>query len=179
MSNRGHYGALALAAVIAAGLVGLGCDEEPRHGEQHTENRPATPETPGADEEGDEPQTGAERSELERHTDETMDQCIEVVEQVMDCTGDDEFHAMVTGEDGGEPIGDWTEERLERAAFFWQEAGGLRLTCEQVFESETAEAFQNEETLARLAEESGTECVDYGQMLIDTGALEALSRIDI
>ncbi|MFW5966051.1 MAG: hypothetical protein ACOCV2_00980 [Persicimonas sp.] len=177
MSYCRPYGSLALAAILAAGLVGLGCDEEPRRGEQPTENRPAMPESPGADDGDDERQTGAERSELERHTDETMEQCIEVVEQVMDCTGNNEFHDIVTGEGGGEPIGDWSEKRLERAAFFWQETGGRRLTCEKMFERDI-EAFRDEETLDRMAEERGSDCVDFADVLIEAGALEALSEID-
>ncbi len=157
-------------------LIGsAGCDEHPNPG---LEERQEEEKETVLDEPADWAQVGEEGAELSEYTSPLMEQCIEVVGRVMHCTSEAEFNKLLVG-NGTEGVPGWTGEELQKKAKFWLEPGAQRQTCEQLVKANQLNPFKTPDSLSKMAEAANDQCVDYGEFLIEMGAMEALANVEI
>jgi hypothetical protein len=165
---------LAVLAVAPMGLFAVGCDgacdEHPRFGQVENERVAETEEPPPR---GNRPeQAGATGSELAAHTEEPMEQCVEIVENMMRCTARHQFNEVMVSEEG------LTDEKLTVLANLWREPGTVRQSCEQLLSTEANNPFRDPETLNRLVDLSGRKCADFARGLRETGAVQIIDTIE-
>ncbi|MFP4598640.1 MAG: hypothetical protein ACLFVJ_10340 [Persicimonas sp.] len=166
------------AAAGALLLIGApGCDEHPRPGLEERQDEPPQVE-PVADEPGTPAQAGEEGAELSEYTGPLMEQCIEVVGRVMHCTSEADFNELLVG-NGTEAVPGWTREELQKKAKFWLEPGAQRQTCEQLVTADQLNPFKVRDKLEKMAESANEQCVDFGELLLEMRALEALANVQI
>ena len=186
MKVRPMLSVLAVASIsLSAACYEGGCDEHPRQGQVEREAPGASPkavEGEQAQEEATRPdetmQAGVEGSELPDETGPVMQQCVTVVEDVMRCTTQQPFIDALVDEGAKEGSG-LTQANLENMADYWREPGARRQTCQQLLLPEEQNPFRNLETLMALTEASEQQCVDFAEALVETGAVEALSTVDL
>lgn len=186
MKVRPLLSVLAIASIsLSAACFEGACDEHPRQGTVEQEPPGASPkavEGEQPEEEATRPdetmQAGEEGSELSGETGPVMKQCIDVIATVMRCTAQQPFiDALAT--EGADAQGALTSSKLENLADYWREPGARRQSCQQLLLPEEQNPFRNLETLAKLTEAAELECVDFAQVLIDTGAVEPIGNIDL
>jgi hypothetical protein len=155
--------AIMTSAALVAALLGCEPREHPRPDEEAAADQPLAPSEPLA--------------EGERELDPATEQCVEVVSKIMSCSTQQPFNAVLLG-DGGAGVPGLSVERMQEMVEFWQEPGGRARTCEQVLEDAQSNDLQQPQTRQSLLEATEEECVDFGEYLVDTDAMEALTRTE-
>ncbi|QDG52781.1 hypothetical protein FIV42_19140 [Persicimonas caeni] len=186
MNVRPWFMLLAVASFpLIAGCPQGACDEHPRAGSQSEQTPGATPKAV----EGEPPEeqatrpdetmrAGAEGSELAKETGPIMAQCIEVVEDVMRCTTQQQFTEAILGADD-EQLADAEREAYEATIDFMREPGARRQVCQQLLLPDEPTPFKDIPTLEKMVEASQQGCPELAKVLLDTGAVKALGDVDI
>lgn len=158
----------------------LSCDENPRQAEQQPEEQRESPQ-PVSPEEAPEPsgQAGEEGSELAQYTGPLMEQCVAVVGRVRHCTTENQFNEILLGDGDAGGVAGWTQEELSRKTEFWSEAGAQRQACEDLVAADRVNPFKVGDQLDQMANATNEQCVDFGELLRELGALEALANVEI
>lgn len=186
MNVRPWVALLAVASIplIAACPEGA-CDEHPRPGAEAEQSSGASPkavEGEPAEEEATRPdetmQAGAEGSELAQETGPIMQQCIEVVEEVMNCTSQQQFTEAILGVDD-EQLPDAERKAFEATIDFMREPGARRQVCQQLLLPDAQTPFQDVGTLTTMLDASKAGCPELAKVLLESGGVKALGDVDI